>query len=104
MRNDPAKTPDVTATILDLAGARLTAMADGQSLVPSFAADRGWTPGGDRGILGGSAAQTRANEHASRPRTTIGIRTARYKLIRDVTGTSSSMTWTSTERARQRRR
>ena len=91
VRNDPAKTPDLTATILDLAGAQAPRRADGRSLVPSFAADRGWTaPVVTEGITGGSALLHNTRKQQSGfadPRTTIGIRTARYKLIRDASGT-----------------
>ena len=91
VRNDPAKTPDVSATILDLAGAAPPRRADGRSLVPSFTADRGWTtPVVTEGIVGGVGARTTTykRQHGfTDARTTIGIRTARYKLIRDVSGT-----------------
>ena len=91
VRNDPAKTPDVSATILDLADATPPRRADGRSLVPSFAADRGWTaPVVTEGILAGSARKHDTNKRRhgfSDARTTIGIRTARYKLIRDASGT-----------------
>ena len=91
VRDDPAKTPDLTATILDLAGAKAPRLADGQSLVPSFAADRGWiAPVVTEGIVGGSAHLLTAikQQHGfTDPRTSIGIRTANYKLIRDATGT-----------------
>ena len=83
VRNDPAKTPDLTATILDLAGAKAPRPADGRSLVPSFAADRGWTaPVVTEGIVDGSAylhrhaasgsagSPTRAPPSASAPRAT----------------------------------
>lgn len=91
VRNDPAKTPDLTATILDLAGATAPRRADGRSLVPSFAADRGWTvPVVTEGIVGRSEQQRQGRDETvgfTDPRTTIGIRTARYKLIRDASGT-----------------
>ena len=91
VRNDPAKTPDLTATILDLAGAAPPRRADGRSLVPSFTADRGWTaPVVTEGILAGSARKhdTRKRQLGfTDARTTIGLRTARYKLIRDASGT-----------------
>jgi arylsulfatase A-like enzyme len=90
VRDDPTKTPDLTATIIDLADAKAPRQADGRSLVPSFAADRGWTaPVVTEGVVGGS---TNLGLALPRPRgftdarTTIGIRTARYKLIRDASG------------------
>ncbi len=42
VREAPATTIDVTATILDLASAPLPEV-DGASMVPTFAADRPWT-------------------------------------------------------------
>jgi len=91
VRNDPAKTPDLTATILDLAGAQAPRRADGRSLVPSFAADRGWTaPVVTEGVIGGSANLYDASKQQhgfTDARTSTGIRTARYKLIRDASGT-----------------
>jgi len=91
VRDDPTKTPDLTATILDLAGAKAPLRADGQSLVPSFAADRGWTaPVVTEAAVGGSAYQYDAGLAElgfTDARTNIGIRTARYKLIRDASGT-----------------
>ena len=88
IRNDPAKTPDVTATILDLAGAKPPRTPDGQSLVPSFAEDRGWTaPVVTEGMVGGSANLREQPFGFTDARTTIGIRTARFKLVRDVSGT-----------------
>jgi N-acetylglucosamine-6-sulfatase len=91
VRDDPAKTPDLTATILDLAGAQAPRPADGQSLVPSFAADRGWTaPVVTEAMLGDipSLHSVREQQHGfTDARTSIGIRTAHYKLIRDASGT-----------------
>jgi arylsulfatase A-like enzyme len=91
VRDDPAKTPDLTATILDLAGAQAPRRADGRSLVPSFTADRGWTaPVVTEAAVGGSAYQYDAGLAQlgfTDARTNIGIRTARYKLIRDASGT-----------------
>jgi N-acetylglucosamine-6-sulfatase len=89
IRNDPSTTPGVTATILDLAGAKAPRSADGQSLVPSFAADRGWTaPVVTEGLVGGSTnvPDARKPRGFTDARTTIGIRTSRYKLIRDASG------------------
>jgi arylsulfatase A-like enzyme len=91
VRDDPTKTPDLTATILDLAGAQAPRTADGRSLTPSFARDLGWTaPVVTEGValesakLPGALARPRGFTDA---RTTIGIRTARYKLVRDESGT-----------------
>ena len=91
VRDDPAKTPDLTATILDLAGAKAPRPADGRSLVPSFAVDRGWSaPVVTEGMVGGSAYLDNALKQErgfTDARTTIGIRTASYKLIVDESGT-----------------
>lgn len=91
VRNDPAKTPDLTATILDLAGASTPKRADGRSLVPSFTADRGWTaPVVTEAVVGSSTPLDDALKEQlgfTDARTSIGIRTARYKLVRDASGT-----------------
>jgi N-acetylglucosamine-6-sulfatase len=85
-RYDPVTTEDVTATILDLAGARPPHPADGASLVPSFAHDRGWrvpvlTEGRDDArVFALPPAQRTAG--FDDVRTTIGIRTARWKYVR----------------------
>ena len=91
VRDDPATTTDLTATILDLAGAQAPRRADGRSLVPSFEADRGWSaPVVTEGVATGPPPpyDPRSEDRGfTDPRTTIGIRTSRYKLIRDVSGT-----------------
>lgn len=91
VRDDPTRTTDLTATILDLAGAQAPRPADGRSLVPSFAADRGWTaPVVTEGSIDGPAYLHHTRKRQSEfmdARTTIGIRTARYKLIHDASGT-----------------
>ena len=91
VRDDPTRTTDLTATILDLASARAPRQADGRSLVPSFTADRGWTaPVVTEGIVDGPAYLNHTRKRQSEftdARTTIGIRTARYKLIHDASGT-----------------
>jgi len=85
-RFDPVTTDDVTATILDLARARPPHPPDGASLVPSFAADRGWrVPVLTEGLepTPGARDETRARSLGfDDARTTIGIRTPRYKYIR----------------------
>ncbi len=90
VRNDPAVTQDLTATILDLAGATAPRRPDGRSLVPSFAGDRGWTaPIVTEGKIGDRVQPPdglRQQRGFTDVRTSIGIRTARYKLIHDVSG------------------
>ncbi|HET7689288.1 MAG TPA: sulfatase [Nocardioidaceae bacterium] len=86
VRYDPATTVDLMATLVDLANAPFPLVPDGRSLVPSFAGDRGWDtaivteavaggvpvpPGVDRTELGFTDV-----------RTSIGLRTGRWKLIR----------------------
>ena len=90
-RYDPVKTPDLTATILDLAGARPPHPADGTSLVDNIRyGDHGWTIPvlteaiADHAAPGGTRAARARGFHD--PRTTIGLRTARYKLIRWASG------------------
>lgn len=115
-RNDPVRTFDLTATFLDLAGARPPRRPDGRSLLPSFAADQGWTfPVVTEGRLPSEAGGTdcgpdgfpddsdgervgsfkppntsgcivRVGKAYRDGRTTIGIRTARWKLIRYSSG------------------
>ena len=90
-RFDPVITPDLTATIVDLAGARAPHPADGRSLRWNIRnGDRGWTAPvvteaiADRASAGGTpAAVARGFVDA---RTTIGLRTARYKLVRWASG------------------
>jgi arylsulfatase A-like enzyme len=90
-RFDPVVTPDLTATIVDLAGARAPHPADGRSLRWNIRnGDRGWTAPvvteaiADRASAGGTpAAVARGLVDA---RTTIGLRTARYQLVRWASG------------------
>jgi N-acetylglucosamine-6-sulfatase len=90
-RYDPVKTPDLTATIVDLAGARAPHPADGTSLLWTIRnGDRGWSVPvvteaiADRATAGGTRAA--AKRGFGDARTTIGLRTARYKLIRWASG------------------
>ena len=75
-----------TATILDLANAEPPRPADGVSVLPSVKADRGWTV---PVLTEGSQADRVFREAAERRpagfedgRTTIGIRTPRWKYVR----------------------
>jgi N-acetylglucosamine-6-sulfatase len=85
-RYDPVTTEDVTATILDLAGARPPHPADGVSLVPTFTRDRGWTAPvltegrDDAGVF--RVPRDRRTAGFDDVRTSIGIRTARWKYVR----------------------
>ncbi|MEO5710249.1 MAG: sulfatase [Nocardioidaceae bacterium] len=93
-RFDPVTTPGVTATIAELAGAtsRMPYPADGRSVVPSIARDRGWSvPVVTEGLESGRifltlAALKAAGFHDAR--NTIGVRTPRYKYVRYSDGDS----------------
>ncbi len=91
VRNDPATTLDVTATVLDLAEAVPPRLADGRSLVSTFGGDLGWDfpvvtegklkrhgRGTEPLVLG---VDTERGAFAS-ALNTIGLRTARWKYIR----------------------
>jgi arylsulfatase A-like enzyme len=84
-RFDPVTTPGITATIADLAHARMPFPADGVSVAPSLRGDRGWTvPVVTEGredaavFRHGRGTATGFDD----PRTTIGIRTPRWKYVR----------------------
>ena len=80
-RFDPVTTPGVTATIADLAGATMPFPADAASLLPAIRyGDRGWTVP----IVTEGRETTAA--FPGDYRTTIGIRTAKWKYIRDASG------------------
>jgi N-acetylglucosamine-6-sulfatase len=90
-RFDPVKTPDLTATILDLARARSPHPADGSSLMASIRhGDQGWTSP----VLIEALVKSAGDKDLARlrqlgftdARTVIGVRTARYKLVRWATG------------------
>jgi arylsulfatase A-like enzyme len=76
-RYDPVTTVDLTATLLDLAGAVPPMEADGASQVATLRlGDQGW----DRPILTESAIPGR-RPGWSRGRTSVGVRTSQYSLI-----------------------
>lgn len=92
VRYQPARTFDLSATILDLAGAEPPHPLDGHSLVDGFVADEAWAfPVITEGIVGGPAyignKQKRARGFLD-ARSSIGIRTARWKLTRYSNGES----------------
>jgi N-acetylglucosamine-6-sulfatase len=83
-RFDPVSTPAVTATVLDLAGARPPRDPDAGSLLPSVRRDRGWTvpvvtEGLEQSRVFRGPPRTAGFDDA---RTTIGVRTARWKYVR----------------------
>lgn len=92
-RFDPIMTPDITATILDIAGATagLTKFraADGHSMrAVAAGAERGWvTPVLTEGLIG-NPLRSPKNQSAgfNDVRDTIGVRTSRYLFLRDATG------------------
>jgi arylsulfatase A-like enzyme len=85
-RFDPITTADVAATILDLGRARPPHEPDGTSVVPSLAGDRGWrVPVLTEGVERSRAYSDRVRAVSlgfGPARTTIGIRTPRWKYIR----------------------
>jgi N-acetylglucosamine-6-sulfatase len=89
-RDDPISSVDVAATILDLGGARPPRPADGHSVVPSFAADRGWTVpvAVENEVNAGemNAARDKPPSGFDNALTGTGLRTARWKYMRYVDG------------------
>jgi len=84
-RYAPAMTHDLTATILDLAGARTLPAMDGTSLRPVLTGpDTAWT----RPVLLESRLQNLARRVSGMPRglNAFAVRTGRYKFIRYSTG------------------
>ena len=89
-RFDPITTEDVSATLLDLGRAEPPHPLDGRSVVPSFERDRGWqvpvlTEGLETSAVFRDAA-THPVPGFTDARTTIGIRTPRWKYVRYVDG------------------
>jgi N-acetylglucosamine-6-sulfatase len=84
VRYDPAKTPDLSATIVDLAHAEPPHVPDGRSLVESFPGDAGWSFPVVTEAHDGGRFYTRASHRSARgfedARTQVGLRTARWKL------------------------
>lgn len=85
-RYDPITTIDLSASILDLAGARPPRRTDGVSRVRTMRhGDVGWTTA----VLNEATHTDGAGRRApgfSDPRTSIGVRTARYSYIRARSG------------------
>ena len=85
-RFDPITTEDITATILDLAGATPPHPSDGVSVVPSFQADRGWrAPLLTEGLLTSRVFRDAASNPVAGfddPRSYIGLRTPGWKYTR----------------------
>jgi arylsulfatase A-like enzyme len=86
VRYDPISTVDVAATILDLADAAPPRRPDGSSRLPTMlSGDQGWSVP----VLDEAAFTEGLALHPpgfAWPRTSIGVRTARYSLIRSRTG------------------
>ncbi len=86
VRHDPVRTFDLTATVTDLARAEPPRRPDGVSLVPSFSGDLGWTyPVLTEARIPGDLKRD-SGQLLSGRRTSIGLRTARYKLIKYASG------------------
>ena len=87
-RYDPISTVDITATIVDLAGAQPPHLADGTSRVDTMLhGDRGWTVP----VVTEAAVPHRHVGHRAGfddARTSIGLRTPRYSYIRNRFGES----------------
>ena len=99
-RFDPVTTEDVTATILDLAGARAAAPADGVSVVPSFAARPGLEgAGAHRGPVDGQRVQRRPATRRRRVRTTPGPRSASAPPAGSTSATSTATPSSTTSTA-----
>lgn len=83
-RYDPITNVDLTATVVDLAGARAPYAGDGVSRLPTLLeGDRGWTtPVLHEALHTGGAKGGDFDD----VRTAIGIRTSRYALLRYRTG------------------
>lgn len=82
----PVTTMDLTATILDLGGAEPPHAPDGTSVVPALTGPGG---GWDRPVLTEAThgqGRGRATPGFRGPRTSIGVRTGRFVLIRHQTG------------------
>lgn len=79
LRDDPATTVDLTATLLDFAGARPPHLADGASLRPVIeAGDSGW----DRPVpYEASIVRVPTRPGAWRVLTAYGVRTARWAYV-----------------------
>jgi arylsulfatase A-like enzyme len=86
VRYDPISTVDVAATVVDLAGAEPPRLPDGSSrLTTMLAGDEGWTvPVLDEAAF--TEGLHRDTRGFAWPRTSIGVRTPRYSLIRHRTG------------------
>ena len=82
-RYDPISTVDVSATILDLAGANSPHPADGTTRVPTMRqGDQGWTVP----VLTEAAFPIHRRTASMGVRSSVGVRTPRYSYIRNWTG------------------
>jgi N-acetylglucosamine-6-sulfatase len=80
-RFDPVSTVDLSATLLDLAGADLPWGLDGTSRVDTLTADQGWTQAVPTEATDTSPLKRKAG--FSGPRTSIGVRTSRWAYFRN---------------------
>ena len=78
-RYDPVDTPDLTATLLDLAAAEPPRRPDGTSVLPTLLeGDRGW----DVPVLTEATHTSRGSERGFGKRSSIGVRTGRWSMTR----------------------
>lgn len=85
--DDPVSLPDLTATLLDLAGARPPREPDGASVLGAVGGDpEGWTRPVLTEAAHGPAEHRRTAGFRDSARTSIGVRTARYSYVRHRTG------------------
>ncbi|TYL50134.1 sulfatase-like hydrolase/transferase [Nocardioides sp. BGMRC 2183] len=86
-RDDPMTVTDLTATLLDIADAEPPHEPDGSSLLPVLnGSDLGWTSGvlTEAGV--NPVSPGRVEAFRGDPRTSIGVRTARYLYVRHRSG------------------
>ncbi|MCH1865905.1 sulfatase [Nocardioides sp. CFH 31398] len=83
-RFDPVSTVDLSATLLDLAGASLPWALDGTSRVDTLTADQGWTQAVPTEAV--RTSKLGSKEGFAGPRTSIGVRTSRWAYFRNRVG------------------
>lgn len=83
-RFDPVTTVDLTATLLDVASARMRHPLDGTSFLPTLTGgDRGWRrPVPTEGMMGLATRDPSVADDFTDPRDVIGVRTGRWKFVR----------------------
>lgn len=85
--DDPVSIPDLTATLLDLAGAEPPLSVDGRSVLDAVTGSpEGWVRPVLTETSHGPARARRTPGFRGSPRTSIGVRTGRYSYVRHRTG------------------